>query len=125
MEDIGPPDSWESADLDESMSRLLVSSKKNSDSFLSMSSPLQEFVDETAMPFLTPAVTATAGSSGSGERCGVISEDALSQVDQFLREALEKPRERISSECAGFYIVISVTLRLSLLLVFFFDAIFF
>lgn len=96
LEDIGPPDSWESADLDERMSRLLVSSKKNSDSFLLMSSSLQEFADEAAMPYLTLAAATTAGSSGSVERCGVISEDALSQVDQFLREALEKPRERIS-----------------------------
>ncbi|KAL0910444.1 hypothetical protein M5K25_021428 [Dendrobium thyrsiflorum] len=95
-EDIGPPDSWESADLDERMSRLLVSSKKNSDSFLSMSSPLQEFADETAMPYLAASVATTAVSSGSGERCGVMSEDVLNQVDQFLREALEKPRERLS-----------------------------
>ncbi|KAI0496848.1 hypothetical protein KFK09_023172 [Dendrobium nobile] len=92
------------------MSRLLVSSKKNSDSFLSMSSPLQEFADETAMPYLVASAATTAVSSGSGERCGVMSEDVLNQVDQFLREALEKPRERLSSECAGFFIVISVKL---------------
>lgn len=97
-EDLGAPDSWESADLDESMSRLLVSSKKNLDSFRSISSPLQEFVEDRR-PYLVASATSattTAAPSNPGDINGMVSEDALNQVDQFLREALEKPRERLS-----------------------------
>lgn len=92
MEDLGAPDSWESADLDESMSRLMVSSKKNLSSFRSTS--LQEFDEDEAVPQL--GATTTASSLIPGEASSTVSEDSLNQVDLFLREALEKPRERLS-----------------------------
>ncbi|KAF9599364.1 hypothetical protein IFM89_036850, partial [Coptis chinensis] len=58
VEEEEDEDSWEMADLDKSMSRLLVSSKT------------------------------TSG--------GVSKDDVNNQVDEFLREALQNPRERLS-----------------------------
>ncbi|PKA62381.1 hypothetical protein AXF42_Ash009266 [Apostasia shenzhenica] len=97
-DDLGAPDSWESADLDEAMSRLMVSSKKSSDSFLSFQPLPQEFPEDA--PSLPPAAAGTCATVGTSSfsverRCSA-SEDELNQVDQFLREALEKPRERLS-----------------------------
>ncbi|CAA6671206.1 unnamed protein product [Spirodela intermedia] len=66
--DSGAPDSWELADLDERMSRLLASSSS------SRKIPPPEFVDESSS----------------------LQAAAVGQVDQFLREALEKPRERLA-----------------------------
>ncbi|WOL03486.1 R3H domain-containing protein 2-like [Canna indica] len=79
----GVPDSWEMADLDAGISRLLVSSGK--------SPSLQDPAEGAAVP---PQETGAPGPSG--ERLGGVSEDDLVQVDQFLREALEKPRERLA-----------------------------
>ncbi|KAG8057792.1 hypothetical protein GUJ93_ZPchr0002g24794 [Zizania palustris] len=62
-----PPDSWETADLDEPMSRLLLSSARRVSS-----SP--DLADQDSPP----------------------PSDSLDHLDQFLREALEKPRERLS-----------------------------
>ncbi|WOL03487.1 R3H domain-containing protein 2-like [Canna indica] len=77
------PDSWEMADLDAGISRLLVSSRRSS----SRHDPAE---GETVPPHET-------GAPGpSCERRGGVSEDVLSQVDQFLLEALEKPRERLA-----------------------------
>ncbi|KAG0494165.1 hypothetical protein HPP92_005159 [Vanilla planifolia] len=95
-EDVGAPDSWESADLEESMRRLLVSSKKGSESFSSPPCQSQDFAEEIPMVHPIAAVASLAPSATSGERCGVLSEGSLNQVDLFLREALEKPRERLS-----------------------------
>ena len=91
-EDLGAPESWEVADLDESMSRLMLSSNKDSKQ--------QELVDASASGSSTSLPSSTASSPPSA---GVdkISDDAINQVDQFLREALQNPRERLSS---GFYI---------------------
>lgn len=82
----GPPDSWELADLDESMSRLLASSSS------SRKIPPPEFVDEVATP--PPPVSAPVPSSESPS----LQAAAVGQVDQFLMEALEKPRERLASK---------------------------
>lgn len=71
MADVPAPDSWESADLDESMKRLLISPEKPTD-----------------LP--SPSSTSTSAAENAAV------EDEFKQVDQFLREALEKPRERIS-----------------------------
>lgn len=88
VDEIGAPDSWEMADIDERMSRLMIlSSKKPSAS----QSPSHDEAPTTAS-------SATAVVAVSGDRAGGISEEALNQVDQFLREALEKPRERLSSK---------------------------
>ncbi|KAJ6837425.1 uncharacterized protein M6B38_120770 [Iris pallida] len=83
-EDTGAPDTWEMADAEESMGRLMLlssSQKKN-----------PEFANESPSDSL-PAAAAACGDGGVGS-----SGDAFFQVDLFLREALEKPRERLSSK---------------------------
>ncbi|GLT88751.1 hypothetical protein SLE2022_067620 [Rubroshorea leprosula] len=82
VEDLGAPESWEVADLDATMSRLMLSSKKESK---------LEFDDA---PSSAAASSSASGSSASYEK--VISEDLINQVDQFLREAIQNPRERLS-----------------------------
>ncbi|KAI3762079.1 hypothetical protein L1987_52502 [Smallanthus sonchifolius] len=80
--DGGPPDSWEVADLDATMSRLMLSSKRESNN----SSP-----NLTTSSEFTPASSDPARSSSGG-----VLEDMVNSVDQFLREALQNPRERLS-----------------------------
>ncbi|RVX00750.1 hypothetical protein CK203_026403 [Vitis vinifera] len=92
IHDLGAPESWEVADLDESMSRLMLSSsssKKDSSfsSFLNTSVPASAFASALALSSSLVLV-------GSG----MISEDSINQMDQFLREALQNPREQLSSE---------------------------
>ncbi|CAH1446416.1 unnamed protein product [Lactuca virosa] len=80
-----PPDSWEVADIDATMSRLMLSSKRESDNTspnLTSASSLSEF---------TSASSAPARSSSGG-----VLEDTVNSVDQFLREAVQNPRERLS-----------------------------
>ncbi|KAE8683220.1 pentatricopeptide repeat-containing protein [Hibiscus syriacus] len=72
VEDLGAPDSWEVADLDATMSRLMLSSNKES----------------------KPDFPDSASSGSSDEK--VVSEDSINQVDQFLRDAIQNPRERLS-----------------------------
>ncbi|XP_071705701.1 uncharacterized protein [Rutidosis leptorrhynchoides] len=76
-----PPDSWEVADLDVTMSRLMLSSKR----------------DNNANSDSRDANTASADSlapvrSSSGD----VLDNLVDSVDQFLREALQNPRERLS-----------------------------
>ena len=90
IHDLGGPESWEVADLDESMNRLMLSSsssKKDSSSSLDASVPASV---STSAPAL-PSSSVLVGS-------GMISKDSVNQVDQFLREALQNLRERLSSE---------------------------
>ncbi|KAJ4970901.1 hypothetical protein NE237_004000 [Protea cynaroides] len=101
-EDIGAPDSWEVADLDESMRRLIVSPKNNStvSSLPRISSSEFASGDDrtsaaTAAGVASSSASASSSSVGS-ERIDGVSEDVISQVDQFLREALQNPRERLS-----------------------------
>ncbi|OVA05989.1 Single-stranded nucleic acid binding R3H [Macleaya cordata] len=95
VEDLGAPDSWEMADLDESMTRLMVSCKKNLTSSSSSSGfSVPDFVDESTAA-AAPSATAESSTVGA-ERNGGVSDDATNQVDQFLREALQNPRERLS-----------------------------
>ncbi|KAI6676626.1 hypothetical protein NL676_037422 [Syzygium grande] len=81
-EDAGAPESWEVADLDESMRRLLLSSKEPN---------VHDLGGDGG-----------GGGGGSGSAASApphqekVAEDALGQVDQFLREALQNPRERLS-----------------------------
>ncbi|KAK6929076.1 SUZ domain [Dillenia turbinata] len=75
-EDIGAPESWEAADLDEPMRRLMLSSNNKESPELSLASANSA----------SHSVSASASAS----------EDAINQVDQFLREALQNPRERLS-----------------------------
>ncbi|XP_010912260.1 uncharacterized protein [Elaeis guineensis] len=94
VEDAGAPDSWELADLDDSMSRLMLSSKKSSNPSTLLPSMTVEFAEEAPPPL--DSVASSSFASGLAEGRREPSEEILSQVDQFLREALEKPRERLS-----------------------------
>jgi hypothetical protein len=69
-----PPDSWETADLDEPMSRLHLPSARR----------------VSSSPDLADADADDPQHPSSGRP------DSVDQLDQFLREALEKPRERLS-----------------------------
>ncbi|XP_042044118.1 cAMP-regulated phosphoprotein 21-like [Salvia splendens] len=69
------PESWEVADVEEGMRRLMHSSRKESSSI--NSNKQEERVEESA-----PALG--------------VSEDLINTVDQFLREAIQNPRERLS-----------------------------
>ena len=92
-EDLGAPESWEVADLDESMSRLMLASSSKKDSSTrpydasDSSSALLSAVDPPS-PSSSPALPDEKSSF----------EDVVGQVDQFLREALQNPRERLSSK---------------------------
>ncbi|KAK9733271.1 hypothetical protein RND81_04G056200 [Saponaria officinalis] len=89
-EDPGAPESWEVADVEESMKRLLLPPPTNTtvDPAASddLSSGESSFVSSASV---SGAADAVVGGS-------VLSEDAIDQVDQFLREALQNPRERLS-----------------------------
>ncbi|KAI3783678.1 hypothetical protein L1987_42764 [Smallanthus sonchifolius] len=80
------PDSWEVADLDATVSRLMLSSKRESNNsspnLTTTSSSLSEFASASSAP---------ARSSSGG-----LLEDMVNSVDHFLREALQNPRERLS-----------------------------
>ncbi|KAK4792923.1 hypothetical protein SAY86_023358 [Trapa natans] len=80
VEDLVAPDSWEAADLEESVRRLMLSSKKDRDSMA------QEQLKECSPSNFSVPLPAA----------GSLSEDIISQVDQFLLEALQNPRERLS-----------------------------
>lgn len=94
-EDVGAPDSWERTDLDESMSRL----KLSSNNINPMPIPHSEFSlpqSSQEPPELSSSSSSLVVAVPSANR---YSEDVLNQVDQFLREALQNPRERLSSIC--------------------------
>lgn len=98
-EDLGAPESWEVASVDEAMSRLILSSNKDS-------KPQQDLNDASS-----------SVSDGAGDK---LSEDALNQVDQFLREALQNPRERLSSKLymhLNTYLLASMCVRMHLCIV--------
>ncbi|ESW15799.1 hypothetical protein PHAVU_007G103200 [Phaseolus vulgaris] len=84
-EDLGAPESWEVADLDESMNRLnlMLSSTKDSNH------PHQRLSDDDVPPPPPPPPL----PSSTGDK---VSDDVVNQVDQFLREAIQNPRERLS-----------------------------
>lgn len=92
-DDLGaPPESWEVADLDASMRRLILSSsKKDSDSSSSSVNNQSELLDSSGS-----AGAVNDAGAGSAAVSGRVSEDVVSTVDQFLREALQNPRERLS-----------------------------
>ncbi|KAH9317010.1 hypothetical protein KI387_018779, partial [Taxus chinensis] len=75
-DDQGAPDSWELADLDDSMQRLLVSSKTCG----------SQQADECA---------ADENDDNNGVKDSGL-EERINQVDLFLREAIQNPRERLS-----------------------------
>ena len=67
-----PPESWELADLEESMKKLLAPSK------VQVSDPPLEKID--------------ISSSDNGDGLA----ESINQVDQFLRDALQNPRDRLT-----------------------------
>jgi len=79
------PDSWETADIDGPMSRLILTARRVS------SSPDLAEEQQDPPPPAAPPQTQTQGPAAA-------SDDLVAQVDQFLREALEKPRERLSGK---------------------------
>ncbi|KAG2672386.1 hypothetical protein I3760_13G037900 [Carya illinoinensis] len=89
VEDLGAPESWEVADLDESMNRLMLSSKKDS-------KPPNELNDDSAPALVSSSALNLGLGSTGGDDCENVPDDVMDQVDQFLREALQNPRERLS-----------------------------
>ncbi|CAA0814408.1 Single-stranded nucleic acid binding R3H protein [Striga hermonthica] len=78
------PESWEVADVEASMHRLMLSSKK--DTFTSSNKQ-----DEMSEVYGSGSNQGSSFNLGSG-----MSEDLINTVDQFLREAIQNPRERLS-----------------------------
>ncbi|XP_075484008.1 uncharacterized protein LOC142524126 isoform X1 [Primulina tabacum] len=76
---LAQPESWEVADVDASVRRLMISSRKDSSSTNTSSSQ--------------PEI-----AEGSGLVSGSGKEDLIQSVDQFLREAIQNPRERLSED---------------------------
>ncbi|KAI4352930.1 hypothetical protein L6164_007136 [Bauhinia variegata] len=87
-EDLGAPESWEVADLDESMRCLMLSSNKDSKQ--------QEQTDASAPSASGSSNSSSSTSSPPSVGGDKVPEDVINQVDQFLREALHNPRERLS-----------------------------
>ncbi|XP_027363424.1 R3H domain-containing protein 2-like isoform X2 [Abrus precatorius] len=81
-EDLGAPESWEVADLDESMNRLNLILSSNKDSMP------HGRADDCPPPPPPPPLPPSGGDK--------LSDDVINQVDQFLREAIQNPRERLS-----------------------------
>ncbi|CAK9149230.1 unnamed protein product [Ilex paraguariensis] len=89
VEDLGaPPESWEVADLDLSVKKLMLSTKTSSSS--SSTSPA-ELVDIPVSALTSMTLTCLSSAPSGG-----VSEDFINSVDQFLREAIQNPRERLS-----------------------------
>ncbi|GMH07877.1 hypothetical protein Nepgr_009717 [Nepenthes gracilis] len=106
MEDQGAPESWEAADMEESMKRLMLSSatsKKESASSFSLASSSSSSDNAPVSELGADASTIGSDNLSSSRSAGTekvagggLSEEAINQVDQFLREALQNPRERLS-----------------------------
>ncbi|XP_044461740.1 R3H domain-containing protein 2-like isoform X2 [Mangifera indica] len=79
-DDLGATESWEVADLDAAMTRLGLSSSS---------------LDSNSRHRLSESGSGSNSLVSSSSVCKV-SDDVLNQVDQFLREALQNPRERLS-----------------------------
>ncbi|KAM3375744.1 hypothetical protein P3S68_014458 [Capsicum galapagoense] len=97
-DDLGaPPESWKVADLDASIRQLIFSSssKKNNDNIDSSS---VDNNNDDQSELLDSLGTGTGDGDDSGGGSGSASEeDVVNTVDQFLREALQNPRERLFS----------------------------
>ncbi|KAI8023314.1 hypothetical protein LOK49_LG03G03581 [Camellia lanceoleosa] len=93
MEDLGAPlDSWEMADLEPSITRLMLSFHNNNS--FSSNLPSSSSLSSASHDHLV------YGSASSSlvmvQKVRDISEDVINFVDQFLREALQNPRGRLS-----------------------------
>ena len=85
-EDVAAPESWEVADLDESMRRLMLPSSHDAPN-----------------PSVAPDDGDDATSAASASATSDSTSDPISQVDLFLREAIQNPRERLSSTRLFFF----------------------
>lgn len=98
--DLGaPPESWEVADLDASVRRLMLSAseKESNNSSSSSNNNQSELGDATVA---AAESTVDLGSLGADS-----SDDSVNSVDQFLREALQNPRERLSGKLFFFFLL--------------------
>lgn len=93
-EDLGAPESWEVADLDESMSRLMLSSNKDSKALELADASSSSAASGSSASLSSSSSSTSSPPYTSGEK---VSEDVINQVDQFLREAIQNPRERLAS----------------------------
>lgn len=91
--DDSAPESWEVADLEASVSRLLLSAKKDTSSPSSLGE--REF-SESSAGFGSIPENNQVGMGGSGSGNGSSISGVASSVDQFLIEAIQNPRERVS-----------------------------
>lgn len=84
----------------ESMTRLMVSSKKKSTASTSSEPELLANNDLNRAPSSSNSSLLSSSASAPSlvgvEKNGRVSDEVLNQVDQFLREALQNPRERLS-----------------------------
>ncbi|XP_071721722.1 uncharacterized protein [Rutidosis leptorrhynchoides] len=88
---VEAPESWEVADLEDTMNRLMLSSTKKELS----SSSCSDSQDLTDIPYDSGSGFGIGSGSAGGAKASVL-EDDINQVDQFLRDALQNPRERLS-----------------------------
>ncbi|CAL5404220.1 unnamed protein product [Camellia sinensis] len=98
VEDLGaPPDSWEVADLEASVTRLMLSSHNNNSFSSNPPSSSSSSLSSASHDHLVYGSASSASSSlVMVQKVGDVSEDVINSVDQFLREALQNPRERLS-----------------------------
>ncbi|KAG5543614.1 hypothetical protein RHGRI_016384 [Rhododendron griersonianum] len=83
------------ADLEATVGRLILSSSSSSSKKDSSSAPLSN----APRPLSSSSSSSSSASrDGSGQRIGGVSEDIVNSVDQFLHEALQNPRERLSGK---------------------------
>ncbi|GMP25254.1 hypothetical protein CsSME_00002209 [Camellia sinensis var. sinensis] len=98
VEDLGaPPNSWEVADLEASVTRLMLSSHNNN-SFSSNppSSSSSSFSSASHDHLVDGSASSASSSLVIVQKVGDVSKDVINSVDQFLREALQNPQERLS-----------------------------
>lgn len=93
LEEPGPAplDSSQVSDLDATMNRLTISSKRhnNSDSTSTTTTTSNNPDSESVTDCSAPDKSSSDG----------VLENLVNSVDQFLREALQNPRERLSGVC--------------------------
>jgi hypothetical protein len=80
------PESWEMADLEENMKKLLAATQ------MSSSSSSASMVSALDCRGVGGEVVGVLDSVVGGHR-------GVEQVDSFLREALQNPRDRLTSKC--------------------------
>lgn len=90
-EDLGAPESWEVADVEESVKKLMLRE-------VASSGPDEASVSASVSSSSSSSASSIGFGGGGGEKGGgvCVSEEVVNQVDQFLREALQNPRERLS-----------------------------